>query len=266
MDFITHLPNSFGHTVIWVICDRLTKFFHFLALPTNFTAKDLASRFSVEIYRLHGNPKSIVSDRDPLFLSSFWKEFFKKQGTTLKYNTSYHPETDGQTEMTPFKALYGRDPPNILHYVTDDLHDDPLSVSLQQRDLVLLKLHPYRQQTVNKRTSQKLAKCFFGPFKIIKRVGEVAYMLDLPSSSQVHPVIDVSLLKPYHSLPPSEVSRLLPPEIQHRLYEETPYMQEGVNMGSDMKGKSEALGQDIEVNRSTEVKTGTRQREKKFSK
>jgi len=71
MDFITHLPPSFGHTVKWVICDRLTKFVHFLALPTKFTTQDLANHFSVEICRLHGIPKSIVSDRDPLFLSSF---------------------------------------------------------------------------------------------------------------------------------------------------------------------------------------------------
>ena len=82
---ITHLPNSFGHTVIWVICDRLTKFVHFIALPTKFTAEDLAHCFSVEICRLHGVPKSIVSNQDPLFLSHFWKELFKFQGTQLKY-------------------------------------------------------------------------------------------------------------------------------------------------------------------------------------
>lgn len=99
MDFITHLPSSFGHTVIWVICDRLTKFVHFIALPPKFTAEDLGNRFSVEICRLHGIPKSIISDRDPLFLSKFWKELFKAQGTLLKYSTAYHPETNGQTEV-----------------------------------------------------------------------------------------------------------------------------------------------------------------------
>jgi hypothetical protein len=99
MDFITHRPNSFGHTVIWVICDRLTKYVHFIALPTKFSAIDLAGRFSVEICRLHGIPKSIISDRDTLFVSTFWKEMFKVQGTTLKYSTTYHPEIDGQTEV-----------------------------------------------------------------------------------------------------------------------------------------------------------------------
>lgn len=62
----------------------------------------------------------------------------------------------------------------------------------------MLKLQPYRQTTVNKRVSQKLSKRVFELFKIIKYVGEVAYMLDLPSSSRVHRVNHVSHLKPYY--------------------------------------------------------------------
>lgn len=76
MDFITYLPSAFGHTTIWVIYDRLIKYMHLLALPTSFTTRDLARRFSIEICRLHGIPRSIVSDRDPLFVSAFWKEIF----------------------------------------------------------------------------------------------------------------------------------------------------------------------------------------------
>nr|KYP37502.1 Retrotransposable element Tf2 [Cajanus cajan] len=99
MDFVTHLPSSFGHTVIWVVVDRLSKYVHFLALPTKFSAAALANRFSTDVYRFHGTPRSIVSDRDSMFLSQFWRELFRIQGTTLKFLTAYHPETDGQTEV-----------------------------------------------------------------------------------------------------------------------------------------------------------------------
>lgn len=86
MDFITHLPLSTGKTVIWVIVDRLSKTAHFIALPTNFGAATLATLFLQNIYKLHGLPKSIVSDHDSIFLSSFWKELFKQLGTSLKYS------------------------------------------------------------------------------------------------------------------------------------------------------------------------------------
>lgn len=99
MDFITHLPISHRKTVIWVVVDCLTKYAHFVALPTHFTTQSLATIFSVEIYHLHGVPKSIVSDRDPLFLNTFWKAFFQLQGITLAYSNAYHPQTDGQTEV-----------------------------------------------------------------------------------------------------------------------------------------------------------------------
>ena len=82
-----------------MVYDRLSKSAYFIALPTSFTVFQLANHFSVEICRLHGLPKSIISDRDPLLLSNFWKEFFHLQGTKLKFSTTYHPQTDGQTEV-----------------------------------------------------------------------------------------------------------------------------------------------------------------------
>lgn len=71
-------------------------------------------------------------------------------------------------------------------------------VTFQIEDWVLLKLQQYRQTIVAHCVSQKLSKRFFGPFKIIKQVGDFVYMPDLPSSSRIHHVIHVSLFKPYH--------------------------------------------------------------------
>lgn len=100
MDFITHVPSSHGKSVVRVIVDRLTKYKHFLALPAQFSAATLAPIFLSEIYKLHGMPKSIVSDRDRVFLSHFWRELFRLMGTTLAYSSTYHPQSDGQTEVT----------------------------------------------------------------------------------------------------------------------------------------------------------------------
>lgn len=91
MGFITNLPSSAIKTVIWVVVDRLTKFAHFVALPTHFTATSLAAVFMSEIYRLHGALKTIVSDRDRVFISQFWSTLFKALGTTLAYSVSYYP-------------------------------------------------------------------------------------------------------------------------------------------------------------------------------
>lgn len=100
MDFITHLPPSQGKTTIWVIVDRLSKYSHFIALPGKFSAATLAPIFLAEVYRLHGMPRSIVSDRDRVFVSKFWRELFRICGTSPKFSSAYHPETDGQTEVT----------------------------------------------------------------------------------------------------------------------------------------------------------------------
>ena len=101
MDFVTHLPwTPHRHDAVWVIVDRLTKSAHFLAVRMTFTLERFCRLYIREIVRLHGVPVSIVSDRDPRFTAHFWKSFQKAMGTRLTMSTTFHPQTDGQSERT----------------------------------------------------------------------------------------------------------------------------------------------------------------------
>ncbi|KAK2374423.1 putative mitochondrial protein [Trifolium repens] len=101
MDFVGGLPrNQKGQDSIWVIVDRLTKSAHFIPVKSTYKAPQYAAIFMEQIVRLHGVPLSIVSDRDPIFTSRFWKAFQNAMGTRLKMSTSHHPQTDGQSERT----------------------------------------------------------------------------------------------------------------------------------------------------------------------
>jgi hypothetical protein len=99
MDFITGLPPSKGFSVILVVVDRFSKGVHLGALPAGFIAYKVAELFVSMVCKLHGLPRSIVSDRDPIFISKFWRDLFKFSGTFLRMSSSYHPQTDGQTEV-----------------------------------------------------------------------------------------------------------------------------------------------------------------------
>nr|GFC73731.1 Gag protease polyprotein [Tanacetum cinerariifolium] len=101
MDFFTGLPRTQRrHDAIWVVVDRLTKSAHFFPIRKDYSVSRLAEIFQQKIVRLHGTPSVIVSDRDPRFMSRFWKGLQKAWGTRRKFSTTFHPQTDGQSEHT----------------------------------------------------------------------------------------------------------------------------------------------------------------------
>ncbi|XP_073260170.1 uncharacterized protein [Populus alba] len=167
MDFVEGLPPSLGNTVIMVVLDRLSKYAHFVALKHPFTAITVAKSFIANVVKLHGIPVPVVSDRD--------------KGTQLNMSSSYHPQSDGQTEVvnwtleqylrcftgdqphkwvdwlpwpefsyntaihsstkiSPFEAVYGISPPNVLSYVPGTTRVQVVDEYLRDKDSVLQEL------------------------------------------------------------------------------------------------------------------------------
>ncbi|GJX68740.1 reverse transcriptase domain-containing protein [Tanacetum coccineum] len=271
MDFITKLPKtSNGHDIIWVIVDRLTKSAHFIPTRETDSMETLTRLYIKEIVSRHGVPISIISDRDSHFTSRFWQSLQSALGTQLDMSTTYHPETDGQSERTiqtledmlracvidfgkgwerhlplvefsynnsyhasikaaPFEALYGRKcrspvcwaevgdvqltGPEIIHETTEKIvqirqrlqaaRDRQRSyanvrrkpLEFQVGDRVMLKVSP-RKGVIRFRKRGKLNPRYIRPFKILERIGLVAYKLELPEElSNVHSTFHISNLK-----------------------------------------------------------------------
>ncbi len=271
MDLITKLPSTkSGNDAIIVYVDRLSKMVHFRACTTKITAVDLADYFLQDVIRLHGIPAEIMSDRDSKFTSTFWKAMCSRLKIQQCMSTSFHPQTDGQTERvnrvleevlrhyvspaqddwdrllpaaefavnnawhastqaTPFELNYGDHPvmpefagvdtgvPKAEQYTT--LLQNKLKrtrellrgaqerqavyanrrrsdLSFEVGDRVLLSTKHIRWKTSG---TPKLLPRRIGPFKVLEKIGKVAYKLELPHVLKIHDVFHVSVLSKYHT-------------------------------------------------------------------
>jgi hypothetical protein len=119
MDFIMPLPKTkTGYDAVLVFVDMFSKMTHFVPTHVTLDAVECADLFITHIFRLHGMPRKLVSDRDKLFTSEFWRVVTTRLGTDHVMSTAYHPQSDGQTERTN-RILEDC----IRHYV-NPAHDD----------------------------------------------------------------------------------------------------------------------------------------------
>ena len=101
MDFLSALPKTKSRNeIVWVIVDRLTKYTHFILLRAGSTMEALAQKYVQEVVRLHGVPLMIVCDRNPHFISRFYRSLHEALGTKLSFSIAFHPQTDDQSERT----------------------------------------------------------------------------------------------------------------------------------------------------------------------
>jgi hypothetical protein len=174
LDFVEALPRVRGKSVILMVVDRLSKYCHFIPLAHPYSAESVAQAFFAEVVHLHGVPQSMVSDRDPVFTSLFWQELMRLMGTKLHMTTTFHPQSDGQSESanrviimylrcltgdrprqclrwlpwaeylfntayqsslrdTPFRVVYGRDPPSLRSYEPGDTRLPAVAKSMAER-------------------------------------------------------------------------------------------------------------------------------------
>ncbi|MCO5563007.1 hypothetical protein L7F22_016643 [Adiantum nelumboides] len=123
MDFIFGLPNiSSGNEGIWAIVDWFSNQAHFIPVWKQITAEQMAKTFLVTVFKYHGMPRSIVSDRDPRMTRLFWRALWQNLHSTLRFSSSYHPQTVGQSEIVNSVVLdllkcFSDNPAQWEHYL-----------------------------------------------------------------------------------------------------------------------------------------------------
>ncbi|KAL6340737.1 hypothetical protein AAG906_022237 [Vitis piasezkii] len=219
MDFVLGLPRSRnGRDSIFVVVDRFSKMAHFISCHKTDDATHIANLFFREIVRLHGVPRSIVSDRDVKFLSYFWKVLWRKLGTKLLFSTTCHPQTDGQTEVVnrtlstllrtiiqknlknwedclPFIDLDGEKKAEMVKKLHESVqkhiekkNEQYATKANKGRRQVLFEpgdwvwVHMRKERFPTRRRS-KLHPRGDGPFQVLERINDNAYKLDLPKGN-----------------------------------------------------------------------------------
>ncbi|GJY58320.1 putative reverse transcriptase domain-containing protein [Tanacetum coccineum] len=193
MDFVMKLPKSSqGYDTIWVIVDRLTKSAIFVPMRETDPMDKLARMYLKEVVTRHGIPLSIICDRDPRFASNFWRSLQNALGTSLDMSTAYHLQTNGQSERT-------------IQTLEDMLCACAIDFGKGWEYKLMLKVSPWKG-VIRFGKWGKLNHRYAGPFKVLEKVGSVAYKLELPKElSRVHNTFHVSNLKKCHADEPLAV-------------------------------------------------------------
>ncbi|KAH7492803.1 hypothetical protein FOMA001_g2147 [Fusarium oxysporum f. sp. matthiolae] len=243
MDFITHLPPSEGHDAILIIACRLTKMRHIIACKGTCDAEDTARYYLKEVWKLHGLPHTIISDRGPQFVAEFWKKLTQQLSINSLLSTAYHPETDGQTER--LNAILEQYLRAYVSYLQDDwsrwlplaefaANSLKSETTAQARYENQANRHRrparhYREgdyvwldarNIKTLRPQKKLDWKNIGPLKITKVISPYAYRLDLPASMKIHPVFHTNLLRPAATNPLPGQNPDPPPPIEAEGVEE----------------------------------------------
>ncbi|GJV59893.1 putative reverse transcriptase domain-containing protein [Tanacetum coccineum] len=191
MDFVTKLPKtSQGYDTIWVIVDRLTKSAIFTPIRETDPLDKLARIYLKEVVARHGIPVSIICDRDPRFSSNFWKSL---QKALVREAQILGPELIQETTDKIVQIKQRMQAARDRQKSYADLKRKPME--FQVGDKVMLKVLPWKG-VVRFGKRGKLNPRYVGPFKVIEKVGTVAYKLELPQElSRVHNTFHVSNLK-----------------------------------------------------------------------